>query len=239
MGSKKKKNSNYVTEKTEKAKKEREKAKRQKRLARIIALSSAIAISLAMVVVSIVFIVKSIKDDEAQSFTVTHHATIMIEGYGSLHVELYGEEAPVTVTNFVNLANSGYYNGTTFNQVVKNPQNRTQLFYIAGGDSSTDTDAILGEFEANGVENNISHKRGVISMSRTANYNSATSGFFIALDSDFADSFDGEYAAFGRITDGMDIIDDICDGAEPVDSNGNLIASKQPKIISISIHAAH
>ena len=130
---------------------------------------------------------------------------ITMEDGGIIKLELYPENAPVTVENFVNLVNEGFYNGLIFHRVISG-------FMIQGGDpmgtgiggSGTN---IKGEFKANGVDNTISHVRGVISMARSQVLDSASSQFFIChADSTF---LDGQYAAFGRVTDGMDTVDKI------------------------------
>ncbi len=165
------------------------------------------------------------------------YADITIEGYGTITVLLDAVSAPETVENFVNLANKGFYDGLTFHRIMED-------FMMQGGDPNGDgtggnTDAdgneinITGEFTDNGFENNLSHTRGTISMARANDYNSASSQFFIVhADSTF---LDGQYAAFGYVTSGMEIVDTICERAEPTDSNGSIAAEDQPVITSISI----
>lgn len=163
----------------------------------------------------------------------TYYADIEVEGYGSITVELDQETAPITAQNFVNLAESGFYDGLTFHRIYSG-------FMIQGGDPNGDgtggsDEEIIGEFASNGYENNLSHTRGVISMARSDDYDSASSQFFIVHeDSDF---LDGEYAAFGWVTEGMDIVDAICEDAEPYDDNGMIYAEDQPVITSITIRA--
>ncbi len=158
-----------------------------------------------------------------------HHVEINIKDYGTIKVELDADEAPITVTNFVNLVKDGFYDGLTFHRIIKD-------FMIQGGDpegngTGGSSETIKGEFYNNGVENEISHLRGVISMARSQDYNSASSQFFIVhKDSVFLDA---EYAAFGKVTEGMDIVDQICDEAEPMDDNGSIGKEKQPVIESI------
>ena len=137
----------------------------------------------------------------------------MIAEYGKLELELDADVAPITVTNFVNLVKKGFYNGLTFHRIMSG-------FMIQGGDPNGDgtggsEETIKGEFKSNGVENTMSHKRGVISMARTQNDpDSASSQFFIVqADSDF---LDGDYAAFGKVTAGMDIVDKICQSVQPI-----------------------
>lgn len=134
-------------------------------------------------------------------------ATIEIENGGIIKVELYPEKAPVSVNNFIALANSGYYNGLVFHRVIKD-------FMIQGGCPNGNGTGgpgycIKGEFSANGVANDLAHTRGAISMARTSVPDSAGSQFFIV----HADSphLDGQYAAFGAVIEGMDVVDAIAD----------------------------
>lgn len=129
-------------------------------------------------------------------------ATINIKGYGSIKAELYPNIAENTVRNFISLANSGFYDGLTFHRIIDN-------FMIQGGDPNGDgtggTDyCIKGEFEANGIENTLKHEDGVLSMARSNSYNSAGSQFFIMNST--ATYLDGNYAAFGKVIEGMDIV---------------------------------
>ncbi len=168
------------------------------------------------------------------------YADITIEGYGTITVLLDATAAPETVENFITLANDGFYDGLTFHRIMED-------FMMQGGDPNGDgtggnTDAdgneinITGEFTDNGFENNLSHTRGTISMARANDYNSASSQFFIVHeDSTF---LDGQYAAFGYVTSGMDIVDTICETAEPTDSNGSIAPEDQPVITSILIREA-
>lgn len=133
--------------------------------------------------------------------------SMKIKDMGTIKLELYPDKAPQTVANFVSLAKSGYYNGLIFHRVIKG-------FMIQGGDP-TGTGmggpgySIKGEFGANGFKNPISHKRGVISMARTNIPDSAGSQFFIChQDSEFLDN---NYAAFGMVTEGMEIVDSIAE----------------------------
>lgn len=175
---------------------------------------------------------KDADTSNSQYLTGKHHAEIVIAEYGKLELELDADIAPITVTNFVNLVKKGFYNGLTFHRVMSG-------FMIQGGDPNGDgtggsEETIKGEFKSNGVENTMSHKRGVISMARTQNDpDSASSQFFIVqADSDF---LDGDYAAFGKVTAGMDIVDKICQSAQPIDNNGTVPADQQPKITAIKV----
>lgn len=160
-----------------------------------------------------------------------HHAVITVENYGDIKLELDGDTAPVTVENFVTLAKSGFYNGLTFHRIING-------FMIQGGDpkgngTGGSDKTIKGEFKQNGLENNISHKRGVISMARAIDYNSASSQFFIMHED--GDYLDGQYAAFGHVTDGMDIVDRIAENTPVTDSNGTVAKENQPVIKSVVI----
>ena len=160
----------------------------------------------------------------------THTAVIEIKDYGTIQLELYGNTAPLTVENFVSLAKSGFYNGTTFHRIVEG-------FMMQGGaplnGDANSVQKISGEFSANGFENNLLHKRGVISMARASSYNSASSQFFI-MHTDKT-HLDGEYAAFGRVIEGIDVVDNICSSAKPIDGNGGISTDQQPIITSITI----
>ena len=140
---------------------------------------------------------------DTQLLSGMHHAEITIRDYGVIKVELDADEAPITVTNFVELAQSGFYDGLTFHRIM------------------------------NGVENNISHTEGVISMARAQNPDSATSQFFITVaDAVYLDS---AYAAFGHVTEGLDIAKKIAADARPTDANGTIRPEEQPVIESIVI----
>lgn len=134
-------------------------------------------------------------------------ATITMENGGVITVELYPDVAPNTVANFVTLANQGFYDGLIFHRVIKG-------FMIQGGDpNGVGTGGpgytIKGEFSANGFENNLSHTRGVISMARSSSFDSAGSQFFIMhADGTYLDT---QYAAFGAVVDGMDVVDAIAE----------------------------
>lgn len=175
---------------------------------------------------------KDADTSNSQYLTGKHHAEIVIAEYGKLELELDADVAPITVTNFVNLAKKGFYNGLTFHRIMSG-------FMIQGGDPNGDgtggsEETIKGEFKSNGIENTMSHKRGVISMARTQNDpDSASSQFFIVqADSDF---LGGDYAAFGKVTAGMDIVDKICQSVQPIDNNGTVPADQQPKITAIKV----
>ena len=161
----------------------------------------------------------------------THHATIEVEGYGTIKLELDADVAPVTVANFAKLAGDGLYNGLTFQRIISG-------FMVQGGDPNGNgtggsSEKIVGEFSENGHPNSISHVRGTISMARSQAYNSASSQFFI-MQAD-TPSLDGQYAAFGHVTEGMDVVDAMCEAARPTDNNGTIAVADQPRISSISM----
>lgn len=208
------------------------------------------AVAVFLVAVIVVFVITSNKsngsagatNDSASASNVsatigesqakgTHHAEIDIKDYGVIKVELNGDVAPITVANFINLANSHFYDGLTFHRIIDG-------FMMQGGDplgngTGGSDNTIKGEFSQNGVENSLSHTRGAISMARSTDMDSASSQFFIVQsDSTY---LDGQYACFGYVTDGMDIVDKICKNAVTTDSNGSVSAENQPVINSIKI----
>lgn len=161
----------------------------------------------------------------------THHATIEVEGYGAIELELDADVAPVTVANFAKLAGEGFYDGLTFHRIIEG-------FMVQGGDPNGNgtggsDEKIVGEFSDNGHPNSISHVRGTISMARSQAYNSASSQFFI-MQAD-TPSLDGQYAAFGHVTEGMDVVDAMCEAARPTDNNGTIAAADQPRIASVKM----
>ena len=169
--------------------------------------------------------------DTSKELTGIHHADINIRDYGEIQVELDADTAPGTVTNFVKLVQDDFYDGLTFWRIMDG-------FMMQGGDpkgngTGGSGETIKGEFSSNGVDNDISHTRGTISMARSTDPDSASSQFFIVQsDSTF---LDGDYAAFGHVTEGMDIVDKICKEAKPTDDNGLIKADEQPVIESIRI----
>ena len=159
-------------------------------------------------------------------------AVIDVKDYGEIKLDLYPDIAPKTVANFKKLAESGFYDGLTFHRIMEG-------FMIQGGDplgngTGGSDEEIYGEFTANGFQNNLSHTRGVISMARNSvSMDSASSQFFIVhQDSTF---LDGQYAAFGKVTEGMEVVDQIAKDAKPIDNNGTIPSAQQPVINSISI----
>ncbi len=169
--------------------------------------------------------------DVSKSLTGTHDVEIKVKDYGTIDVQLDADTAPITVTNFIKLVQENFYDGLTFHRIMDG-------FMIQGGDplgngTGGSDQTIKGEFRNNKVENNISHKRGVISMARSSDPDSASSQFFIVqTDSTF---LDGDYAAFGEVTSGMDVVDAICKDAKPTDDNGTIPADQQPVIEYIKV----
>jgi len=166
------------------------------------------------------------------SLTGLHHVEIEIQDYGVISVELNADKAPITVTNFISLAESGFYNGLTFHRIIDG-------FMMQGGDPQGNGQGgsgtnIVGEFANNGYDyNDISHIRGTISMARAQDNNSGSSQFFI-MQADNLD-LDGNYAAFGHVTSGMDIVDAICANTPVTDNNGTVLPDDQPVITEIRV----
>lgn len=162
--------------------------------------------------------------DDAQIAVVT-------TSMGEIQIMFFPEQAPKAVENFTTLAEKGYYNGLRFHRVIDG-------FMIQGGDPRGDgtggsDETVVGEFAENGVENPISHVRGTVSMARSSDKNSASSQFFIVqTDSTY---LDGQYAAFGHVTDGMDIVDAICKNTRTTDRNGTVAQENQPVITAVRV----
>lgn len=187
-----------------------------------------------VIVFAMLFVCTGCNEGEDQTNTEPvgiYYAEIVVENYGTIKLELDGDTAPITVANFVELAESGFYDGLTFHRIMEG-------FMIQGGcpegnGTGGSDETIVGEFSDNGIENNISHTRGTISMARRNDPNSASCQFFIVHeDSPF---LDGQYAAFGHVTKGMEVVDKICADAQPTDDNGTIPAAQQPVITSVTI----
>lgn len=201
----------------------RAKVRRQKRI-----LAAAVLVVIAAAAAVLIWNNQK-KKEEASAGDYT--AEIAVKDYGTITVELDGDAAPETVKNFVSLAESGFYDGLTFHRIIDG-------FMIQGGDPNGDgtggsEETIPGEFSANGFDNPLSHTRGTISMARSQDYDSASSQFFIMQED--TPSLDGQYAAFGHVTSGMEVVDAICQDAVNGDANGVLPAEDQPVIESITI----
>ncbi len=139
-----------------------------------------------------------------------YYVEMCVEDYGKMVILLDATTAPETVKNFIKLVNDGFYDGLTYHRIIND-------FMIQGGDPDADgtggsKESIKGEFALNGHVNDISHKKGVISMARSKDYNSASSQFFIC-NADASSSLDGSYAAFGYVVEGLDIVDKITEEA--------------------------
>ena len=156
---------------------------------------------------------------------------ISVKDHGVMQFELDPSEAPITVDNFISLVNEKFYDGLTFHRIIKD-------FMIQGGDplgngTGGSSNRIKGEFKSNGVDNNINHVRGVISMARSMDPDSASSQFFI-MHKD-SPHLDGEYAAFGHIISGIEVVDRICDNTIVQDQNGRVDKIDQPVIEYIRV----
>lgn len=173
----------------------------------------------------------NVKEGSEKYLSGKHHIEIEIEKYGLISVELDADNAPITVTNFIDLAKKGFYDGLTFHRIISG-------FMIQGGDpegngTGGSDKTIKGEFASNGVKNPLKHTRGAISMARSREYDSASSQFFIVhYDSPH---LDGDYAAFGYVTSGMDVVDEICKNTPVQDKNGTVYPEDQPVIKSIKV----
>lgn len=171
------------------------------------------------------------KNQKEDYLTGKINVLITVKDYGNIKLELDADNSPITVTNFINLVNKKFYDGLTFHRIIKG-------FMIQGGDPNHNgtggsDKTIKGEFSENGITNNISHKRGVISMARSNDMNSASSQFFIVHeDSTF---LDGKYASFGKVLEGMDVVDKIAETVKTTDDNGTVEFENQPVIESIRV----
>lgn len=193
---------------------------------------------IALAVVLILTIGKSdapaadVPESTASQEAELHHCEIEIKDYGTITLELNATAAPITTENFLKLANEGFYDGLTFHRIMAG-------FMMQGGDPNGNGtggsgQTIKGEFSANGVDNPLKHTRGAISMGRTSfDMDSASSQFFIVQQT--SPHLDGQYACFGYVTDGMDIVDAICTSAQPIDNNGTIPADEQPVIVTVRV----
>ena len=225
---KQKKNSNYVTDKTVAAKAQKEEQKKKEKNAKT---TKIVAISVGAVVALVAIVLGIFAACGAFEYApkATNHAVIELEDYGTLHVELYGEDAPKTVAHFVELSEGNYFKGMSLHTLEDG------LLY-GGSKSDSDTKrGIKGEFSANGYENKVKMEKGVIVMARGEDYDSAYGQFFIVTEDNLED-LEGNYAAFGKITD-LEVLDEILEKFKDVD--GEINATDAPKIISISLHESH
>ena len=226
---KKKKNNNYVTDKkaAEKLNKEEEaRLKKKQEMIKTIVIASVSVIAALGLIFGMLFALGAFDYQP----TGTYDVLITIEDYGSLHVELYGDDAPETVKHFLELANDGYYDGKPIFKLLDD------LAYAGDVKAVNAEKGIKGEFSENGFENKVSHTRGVLSMARGEDPNSAYGQFFIVRKN--STELDGKYAAFGYVTSGMEIIDHIFKDLD-TDGDGMISEADQPIISGITSHASH
>lgn len=161
-----------------------------------------------------------------------YEVTMEIKDYGTIVMELDEDKAPETVENFVELVEEDFYDGLTFHRIIEG-------FMMQGGDPTGtgyhgSDEEIIGEFMANGcTTNDLSHVRGAVSMARSSALDSASSQFFIVHQN--SEFLDGQYAAFGYVKEGMEVVDAICSDAQPIDGNGGIAAEDQPTIIKMEV----
>lgn len=161
-----------------------------------------------------------------------HHATIQIAKYGTIEVELNADVAPISTSNFCHLASDGFYDGLTFHRVIKD-------FMMQGGDPEGNgtggaEKCVKGEFAANGVSNKLLHTRGALAMARSNDPDSGSSQFYIMQRANH--DLDGNYAVFGHVTSGIEIVDQVCDKVPTTDDNGTVARGNQPRITSITVN---
>lgn len=223
----KRKNSNYVTEKTLAAKKAQEAFERKKKIKKILTpiLISFCAVVLIVATVFAIGVPQGMLDYKA---TATEHVTMYIDGYDkAIHIEIYGNDAPETAKRFTSTVSASTLNNSSFLSV------KDGLVYFGSATADAGASGITGEFKDNGVDNKISFRKGVIGIARGEAPNSGYGQFFIATKN--STDLNGKYAAFAKITSGIDIIESVIKNAE-IDENGNIISAA--KITSVSSHSA-
>ena len=227
---KKRKNGNYVTE--NRARKIEEKlAQKRKRKIKAYVKTAVIAAVAVLLIAAVIVGICALAGAFKYRPKATSHVTVTLSNGETLHIELYGNDAPKTVEKFLSDVGTGFYKNAELHTLVNG------LLYGGQMNSGVLTGGITGEFEANGFKNKIKHERGVISMARNADsYNSAFGQFFIVTDK--SPELDGNYAAFGKIIDGMDIIDAAIKNAE-VSKEGIITAQYRLTITNITVHDAH
>ena len=206
------------------------KAEKKKRNRMVIGILAAVLVLAVLVGVLIWALSGSNDDGDTVDTSDAIKVALEIKDYGKITLELYPNEAPITVENFVNYVEDGFYDGLTFHRIIED-------FMIQGGDPTgtgtgdSSLKKIKGEFSANGVDNDLKFERGVIGMARTDAPDSASSQFFIMHKT--TPSLDGAYAAFGKVIDGMDIVDAIatCEKTDTVDAYGNHYVSAETVVI--------
>ncbi len=185
------------------------------------------------IIMTIVFVVTGCKNlftyenEKVEYLKGKYNVEMKIKDYGIIEMELDADTAPITVTNFMSLVKEGFYDGNTIHRVKKD-------FVIQGGaDISNSKKEIKGEFDANGVSNNISHVRGTVSMARagtqSSGFDTASTQFFIVQKD--STSLDHYYAGFGKVTKGMDVVDKICNTIKSADDNGMIMDDDEIPII--------
>lgn len=196
-------------------------------------IESLFVIAIFAVIIGQTFANNNVKVEEEENLMLNgiHHVLIKVKDLGDITVALDADVAPITVTNFVKLVNDGFYDGLTFHRIIDG-------FMIQGGDPTGtgmggSDEKIKGEFAANGIPNNISHTRGVISMARSGHPDSASSQFFIVHED--SEYLDGNYAGFGHVTEGMEVVDKVVKSvAGKTGGNGGVDFADQPVIESIT-----
>ena len=202
------------------------------------ALKRIIALVLVIAALATVFAGCKKKGNPLDKYTVDdstekkdyYYVAMAVEDYGVIIVKLDATAAPKTVANFVKLVREGFYNGLTFHRVIEG-------FMIQGGDPNANgtggsSEKIEGEFLYNGYYNPISHKKGVISMARSDNYDSASSQFFICnANSASVSALDYKYAAFGHVVEGLDVVDAITSGTAKYGDGNGAIANKSNQAV--------
>lgn len=203
----------------------------KKKIGNIIFIVGIIVVLFSILGLNIFINKKNTEKEKKNLLSGIHYVEIKVKDYGRITLELDSDTAPITVTNFINLVKNKFYDGLTFHRIMDG-------FMVQGGDpegtgNGGSRKKIKGEFSKNGVENNISHVRGVISMARSNNsYNSASSQFFIVHED--STGLDGEYAAFGHVIYGMEVVDKLVK-VKVEDDNGTVLKENQPVIESIRI----
>jgi len=188
-----------------------------------------LAVAVVGLIIGIVALTRGDGQAPAGSVTGTHYVQIDVQDVGTITAELYADVAPITVANFLELVDSGFYDGLTFHRIISG-------FMVQGGDplgngTGGSDKNIKGEFAQNGVKNDLKHTRGVMSMARSYLPDSASSQFFIMHQD--APHLDGAYAAFGKVLTGMEVVDALCAQTPVTDNNGTVAKENQPVITSI------
>lgn len=223
----KKKNANYVTEKTQNKKAEAARKKKAE-ATKLNLLLIGIPVLILVAIILTIVLVGAAQGWYDEKPVATKDVLITLSTGESIHIELYGEVAPKTVEAFLNHISSKRYNGVALASLIDGALGTTEI---------SSTKKIDGEFAANGVENNIKHRAGVLSMVRSDDdYNSANGQFVIMTKRD--KSRDGNYAAFGKVTEGMDVIKALLKEAE-IGEDGKFVEGDRPVIVSVEVHAPH